>query len=74
MLFVPDDMSNEHDASEYFLLDYLDKLTGGRPVGTTWHHTEIPGVMELVPFGIHNVYNHKGGASFGQWAYRPFGR
>lgn len=35
MLFVPDDMSNEHDASEYFLLDYLDKLTGGRPVGTT---------------------------------------
>ena len=47
---------------------------GGRPVGTTWHHTEIPGVMELVPFGIHNVYNHKGGASFGHWAYRPFGR
>ena len=54
--------------------EYLDELTGGRPVGTTWHHTEIPGVMELVPFGIHNVYNHKGGASFGHWAYRIFGR
>lgn len=54
--------------------DYLDKLIGGRPAGTTWHHTEIPGVMELVPFGIHNITDHIGGASSGHWSYRASGR
>ena len=37
-------------------------------------HTEMPGQMELVPFGIHNVFNHQGGRSKGHWAYRPEGR
>ena len=68
---LPESYWNSRDKAQF---DYLDELIGGRPIGTTWHHTEIPGVMELVPFGIHNIYNHKGGASFGHWAYRPFGR
>lgn len=43
---------------------------GVQPPGTTWHHSEIEGRMELVPFGIHNITNHQGGRSPGQWAER----
>ncbi|GGE59409.1 HNH endonuclease [Priestia taiwanensis] len=51
--------------------DWLDTAIGGRPEGTTWHHTEIPGKMELVPFGIHNITIHNGGRSTGMWADAP---
>lgn len=37
----------------------------------TWHHTEIPGKMELVPTGIHNIITHNGGRSPGMWGYGP---
>lgn len=40
-----------------------------RPPGTTWHHSEIDGRMELVPFGIHNSINHQGGRAPGGWAH-----
>ncbi|WP_405153395.1 HNH endonuclease [Paenibacillus sp. FSL K6-0108] len=42
------------------LLQWLDsQFPGGkRPHGTTWHHSEIDGRMELVPFGIHHSINH----------------
>ncbi len=50
---------------------WLDKAIGGRPKGMTWHHTEIPGKMELVPFGIHNITIHNGGRSPGMWADAP---
>lgn len=50
---------------------WLDKAIGGRPVGMTWHHTEIPGKLELVPFGIHNITIHNGGRSHGMWADAP---
>jgi A nuclease of the HNH/ENDO VII superfamily with conserved WHH len=53
---------------------YLDKLIGGRPPGYTWHHSEVPGRMELIPSGIHRVYPHEGGRAPGQWGYRPEGR
>ncbi|WP_459502364.1 HNH endonuclease [Bacillus sp. C1] len=36
-----------------------------------WQHTEVPGKMELVPFGIHNIMIHNGGRSAGMWAYAP---
>ncbi|WP_369010154.1 MULTISPECIES: HNH endonuclease [Bacillaceae] len=36
-----------------------------------WHHTEVPGKMELVPFGIHNITIHNGGRSTGMWADAP---
>ncbi|MRN53035.1 HNH endonuclease [Paenibacillus sp. LC-T2] len=34
----------------------------------TWHHTEVPGKMQLVPYGIHNITTHNGGRSTGMWA------
>ncbi|MDQ0718860.1 hypothetical protein QF049_000121 [Paenibacillus sp. W4I10] len=37
----------------------------------TWHHTEVPGKMQLVPFGIHNITTHNGGRSTGMWADAP---
>jgi hypothetical protein len=48
---------------------YLDNLIGGRPAGYTWHHSQVPGRMELVPFGAHNMYGHTGGCSPGQWSF-----
>ena len=53
---------------------YLDQLIGGEVPGYTWHHSEIPGRMELVPYGIHRMYQHEGGRAPGQWGYRPEGR
>ena len=47
------------------------RLPNGKPEGYTWHHSEIAGRMELIPFGIHNITNHKGGRAPGGWAYRP---
>ncbi|MEK5068745.1 HNH endonuclease [Sporosarcina sp. FSL K6-1508] len=51
--------------------EWLDNAIVRRPAGTTWHHTEIPGKMELVPFGIHNITIHNGGRSAGMWADAP---
>ena len=31
------------------------------PKGWTWHHTENPGELILVPRGIHEAYQHTGG-------------
>jgi len=43
-------------ASDNAQFKYLDsRIPGGRPEGTTWHHSDIPGRMELVPFGPHNI-------------------
>ena len=49
---------------------WLDaRLPGGvRPEGYVWHHTEMPGKMELVPYGIHHANNHVGGRAPGKWA------
>nr|WP_211165528.1 HNH endonuclease [Pseudoalteromonas arctica] len=57
-------------ASDYQQFKWLDsRIPGGRPAGFTWHHSEISGRMELVPFGAHNIINHQGGRSVGHWAY-----
>ncbi|GKU78138.1 hypothetical protein L3i20_v225350 [Paenibacillus sp. L3-i20] len=50
---------------------WLDEQIGGTRSGMTWHHTEIPGKMELVPFGIHNITPHNGGRTAGMWADAP---
>ncbi|MEQ2521488.1 HNH endonuclease [Ruthenibacterium sp. CLA-JM-H11] len=47
---------------------WLNEQVGGPFEGFTWHHSEIPGLMELVPSGIHNVTTHNGGRSPGMWA------
>jgi A nuclease of the HNH/ENDO VII superfamily with conserved WHH len=46
------------------------QIPGGKPKGYTWHHSENPGRMELVPLGVHNAYDHVGGRAPGHWAYR----
>jgi hypothetical protein len=53
---------------------YLDGIIGGRPPGYTWHHSELSGRMELIPFGVHRAYGHDGGRAPGMWAYRTGGR
>lgn len=68
---LPQNLWGESDSVQF---NYLNKKIGGEVSGTTWHHTELPGWMELVPFGIHNIINHKGGRSKGHWAYTPKGR
>lgn len=68
---LPQNLWEESDSVQF---NYLNKKIGGEVSGTTWHHTELPGWMELVPFGIHNIINHKGGRSKGHWAYTPKGR
>ncbi|MBC1436448.1 HNH endonuclease [Listeria rocourtiae] len=50
---------------------WLDEQLGGASKGMTWHHTEVPGKMELVPFGIHNITPHNGGRTAGMWADAP---
>lgn len=48
---------------------YLDGLVERRTQGTTGNHSEFPGRMELVLFGIHNMSNHMGGRGPGHWAH-----
>ena len=50
---------------------WLNEKIAGFREGMTWHHTEVPGKMELVPYGIHNITLHNGGRSAGLWAYAP---
>jgi len=50
---------------------WLDEQIGGTRKGMTWHHTEVPSRMELVPFGIHNITPHNGGRTKGMWADAP---
>lgn len=33
------------------------------PYGFTWHHTEVPGRMQLIPSDIHDSARHRGGQS-----------
>ena len=66
---LPEELWLGTDRAQFEWLDA--RIPGGRPAGTTWHHTEIDGRMELVPFGIHNATNHKGGRSPGMWADAP---
>ncbi|MGG0454595.1 HNH endonuclease [Bacillus mycoides] len=42
-----------------------------QPEGKTWHHKEKDGIMELVPFDIHNITKHNGGRTKGHWADAP---
>ncbi|MEW9576226.1 HNH endonuclease [Bacillus toyonensis] len=37
----------------------------------TWHHTEVPGKMQLVPYGIHGITVHNGGRTKGMWSDAP---
>lgn len=67
-VYLPKDMWKMTDAEQF---KWLDEQTGGTVEGYTWHHTEIPGKMQLVPTGIHNITTHNGGRSDGMWADAP---
>lgn len=66
---LPANLWHSTDAAQFRWLD--SRIPGGRPEGMTWHHSEIAGRMELVPFGPHNTINHIGGRSPGHWAHAP---
>jgi hypothetical protein len=63
---LPEELWKSSDYKQFKWLD--SRIPGGRPKGYTWHHSEVPGRMELVPFGPHNSINHKGGRSKDHWA------
>lgn len=65
---LPKDLWLKSDAEQF---KWLDEQIGGSHPGMTWHHTEIPGKMELVPTGIHNIITHNGGRSPGMWGSGP---
>jgi A nuclease of the HNH/ENDO VII superfamily with conserved WHH len=66
---LPPHLWTAGDTAQFRWLDA--RIPGGRPDGMTWHHSEIAGRMELVPFGPHNTINHIGGRSPGHWAHAP---
>jgi hypothetical protein len=68
---LPEHLWKATDAEQF---KWLDEKIGGRPAGTTWHHNEKEGIMQLVDFGIHNVTSHNGGRTLNHWSYRPGGR
>ena len=65
---LPKEMWKMTDSKQF---SWLDNQIGGKRDGYTWHHTEIAGVMYLVPFGIHNIFAHNGGRTAGMWADAP---
>ena len=66
--YLPENMWKMSDAEQF---KWLDEQIGGTVEGYTWHHTEIPGKMQLVPTGIHNITTHNGGRTAGMWADAP---
>ena len=42
---------------------YANKLIKEKttPKGYTWHHTEKPGVLQLIPTDLHEAVRHTGG-------------
>ena len=65
--YIPEEMWLWSDKRQFA---WLNEKIGGKVPGYTWHHSEMPGVMELMPRGIHNIIPHNGGRSPGMWAYR----
>ena len=63
---LPEDLWHKSNVAQF---QWLNEQIGGAVPGYTWHHTETPGVMQLVPFGIHNITTHNGGRTYGQWVY-----
>ncbi|WP_175890822.1 RHS repeat-associated core domain-containing protein [Burkholderia cepacia] len=62
---VPKDRWKQGDTAQF---NWANGQRGGDKEGYTWHHSEIDGRMERVPFGLHNMISHDGGRSPGHWA------
>ncbi len=67
-VYLPESKWKLSDAEQF---KWLDEQIGGPIKGYTWHHTEVPGKMELIPMGIHNIIAHNGGRTTGMWAGYP---
>ncbi|EOC2142022.1 HNH endonuclease [Listeria monocytogenes] len=67
-VYLPEEFWKLSDREQF---KWLDEQIGGHREGMTWHHTEIPGKMELVPYGIHQITPHNGGRTTGMWADAP---
>lgn len=65
---LPEEMWKMSDAIQF---EWLNSQIGDQVPGYTWHHTEVPGKMQLVPTGIHSITTHNGGRSLGMWADAP---
>ncbi len=66
------DVENNDSLAGKFTKEQLQDIKEGKtPRGYTWHHSEKDGVMQLVPFGVHNSTYHNGGRSEGNWADAP---
>lgn len=71
-LTLPKELWDSKDVPQF---KWLDNQLGYNTSGYTWHHVpDKPGEMQLVPFGIHQVTNHHGGRTIGNWAYTITGR
>lgn len=64
-VILPKELWNKSDKVQF---KWLNDQIGGEVAHTTWHHTETPGKMELVDFGIHFITKHNGGRTKGMWA------
>lgn len=67
-VYLPNELWTVSDAEQF---KWLDEAIGGNQPGTTRHHTEIQGKMELVDTGIHGIVPHNGGRTKGMWADSP---
>lgn len=65
---LPEELWLKTDSEQF---NWLNQQIGGAREGMTWHHTEIPGQMELVRFGVYNITLHNGGRTTDMWAYAP---
>ena len=65
---LPVELWHKSDAEQFA---WLDQHIGGKVRGYSWHHSEFPGVMQLVPYGLHQITIHNGGRSSGMWADAP---
>lgn len=61
------------ELAKQFTPEQLEQIKNGEAniTGYTWHHTEKDGIMQLIPYGIHNATYHNGGRSEGNWADAP---
>lgn len=65
-------VGEDSEPAEQFTTEQLEQINRGEiPSGYTWHHSEVDGTMQLVPYGVHNSTFHHGGRSEGNWADAP---
>ncbi|MGG1639102.1 HNH endonuclease [Paenibacillus sp. NRS-1760] len=63
-LSLQDDINHNPDLKSTFTERQLEQINNGKvPEGYVWHHSEEPGVMQLVDRSLHENTAHTGGKS-----------